>query len=310
MRILVVGAGAIGHLFAGMLTSGGHQVWLLARRQEVVENINRQGITIEQVWTGRTLRISARATVDPGDAAPADLVLMCVKGPQTLQATKDALPAVGDGTVFVTLQNGLGNAEVMASVVGQERVIAGVTSNGVILVGPGAIRHAAMGDTTIGEVNGELTERLEGVAGAFRQSGIKVAVSRSVDSLQWAKLVTSAAMNPLAALLRVRNGQLIERADARALLGAVVREAAAVAEAKGVSLPYPDPVERVEASCRTNSTNKMSMLQDVERGVPTEIDFISGAVVRAGELVGVPTPINWTLMQLVKAMTDPGGPGA
>lgn len=308
MRILVVGPGAIGSLFAAMLASGGHEVWLLGRRREVVDTINREGITIQQIWTGATLRIPVRATVDPRDAAPAELIVMCAKSPGTLQATRDALPSMGDGTVFLTVQNGLGNVDTMASVVGRERVLAGVTSNGTTLPGPGSVRHTWMGDTTIGELDGQVTERLERVAEAFRQSGIKIVVSRSVDQLIWTKLVGSCAMNPLAALLRVRNGQLVELPEARKLLGAVIREVLAVAEARGVALlPFSETVEKVETNCRNNATNKMSMLQDVERGAPTEIDYINGAVVREGEAVGVPTPINWTLTQLVKALTYPAG---
>ena len=288
-----------------MLTSGGHEVWLLGRRREVVDTINREGITIHQVWTGETLQIPVRATVDPGDAVPAELVVMCVKSPGTLQATKDALPAAGDGTVFLTVQNGLGNVDTMASVAGRERVLAGVTSNGTTLLGPGSIRHSWMGDTTIGELDGQVTERLERVAETFRQSGIKVSVSRSVDQLLWTKLVNNCAMSPLAALLRVKNGQLVERPEVRELLRAVVREVSSVAEARGVALPFSETVEKVEANCRNNATNKMSMLQDVERGAPTEIDHINGAVVREGEAVGIPTPINWTLTQLVKALNYP-----
>ena len=232
----------------------------------------------------------------PLDAAPAELVVMCVKSPGTLQATRDALPAAGEGTVFLTVQNGLGNVDTMASVMGGERILAGVTSNGTTLLGPGSIRHTWMGDTTIGELDGRVTERLERVAEAFRQSGIKVAISRSVDQLLWTKLVGSCAMNPLGALLRVRNGQLVERPEARELLRAVVREVLSVAKAKGVALPpYSEVVEKVENNCRNNATNKMSMLQDVEHGAPTEIDYINGAVVREGEAVGIPTPINWTL---------------
>jgi 2-dehydropantoate 2-reductase len=279
---------------------------LLGRRREVVDTINREGITIQQVWTGATLRIPVRATVDPGDAAPAELIVICAKCPGVLQATRDALPAAGDGTVFMTVQNGLGSVDTMASVAGQERVLAGVTSNGTTLLGPGSIRHSWMGDTTIGELDGQVTERLERVAEALRQSEIKVAVSRSMDQPIWTKLVVNCAMSPLAALLRVRNGQLVERPEARELLRAVVREALSVAEARGIALPpVSETVEKVETNCRNNATNKMSMLQDVERGAPTEIDYINGAVVREGEAVGVPTPINWALTQLVKALTDP-----
>lgn len=302
MRILVVGPGAIGNMFAGMLTLGGHDVWLLGRRREPVDAINRDGVTIEQVWKGTTLRTPVRATLDAQDAGIVELVMMCVKSTGTLKATQDAVPAVGDGTVVLTVQNGLGNVEAMASVVGRERVLAGVTVNGITLMGPGVIRHAAMGETTIGELDGRTTERAQMVAEVLRQAGITAAVSSSVDSLLWGKLVPNASLNPLAALLRVRNGQLIERPDAKALLGAVAREVVAVAEAKGVRLPYPDPIERVEATARKMASNKMSMLQDMERGIPTEVDYINGAVVREGEAAGVRTPINWTLWHLVKAM--------
>lgn len=305
MRILVVGPGAIGSLFAGMMTSAGHEVWLLGRRREVVDAINRGGVIIQQVWTGATLQIPVRATLNPADAAPADLIVICAKSPGTLQATRDALPAAGEGTIFLTVQNGLGNVDVMASVVGRERVLAGVTSNGTTLLGPGSIRHSWMGETTIGELDGRVTQRVERVAEAFRQSGIKIAVSRSVDLLLWTKLVNNCAMSPLAALLRARNGQLIARPEARELLRAVVREVTSVAEAKGIPLPFAEALERVETNCRNNATNKMSMLQDVERGAPTEIDFINGAVVREGEAVGVPTPINWALTRLVKALNYP-----
>lgn len=288
-----------------MLTAGGNEVWLLGRRREVVDTINREGVTIQQIWTGETLRIPVRATVNAADAAPADLIVMAVKGPGTLQATKDALPAAGEGTIFLTVQNGIGNVETMASVVGREKVLAGVTSNGTTLLGPGSIRHTWMGDTTIGELDGQITTRLEQVAEVFRQSGIKVAVSQSVDLLLWTKLVGSCAMNPLGALLRVRNGQLVERAETRELMRAIVREVVSVAEAKGIPLSFSAAVERAETTCRNNATNKMSMLQDVERGAPTEINSINGAIVREGEAVGVPTPINWTLTQLVKALNYP-----
>ena len=313
MRILVVGPGAIGSLFAALFTSGGHDVWLLGRRREVVDAINREGVTIQQIWTGATLQIPVRATVDARDAAPAELIVMCVKGSGTLQATRDALPAMDDGTVFLTVQNGLGNVDIMASVVGRERILAGVTSNGTTLLGPGSIRHTWMGDTTIGELNNQVTERVQRVAEAFRQAKIKVVISSSVDQLIWTKFVGSCAMQPLGALLRVRNGQFVELPQARELLRAIIREVVSVAEARGISMPYAEAVEKVEANCRNNATNKMSMLQDVERGAPTEIDFITGAAVREGEAVGVPTPICWTLTKLVKALTESMGatpPGA
>lgn len=300
MKVLVVGPGAMGTLFAGLLAEGGQEVWLLGRRPAVVETIARDGVAIIQGHRRR--RIPVRATLRASDAATVDLVLMCVKSYDTLQASRDALPAVGAGTLVLTLQNGLNNVETIASIVGRGRTIAGVTAHGATLLEPGVVRHAGEGDTAIGELNGGETDRLGRVATAFRQAGIDVKISTSVASLLWGKLVVNAAINPLTALLKVRNGQLLASADTRALMSAAAREAAGVAAALGIELPYDDPVERVEAVCRLTAANRSSMLQDVERGAQTEIDYISGAIVRQGEALGVPAPVNWTLTHLVRAI--------
>lgn len=308
MKVLVVGPGAMGTLFSGMLAFGGHEVWLLGRRTEVVAAIAREGVTVVRGDTRRTVRVNP--TVRAGDAGPAELVIVFVKGYDTLQACKDALPSVGPETVVLTLQNGLDNVETIASVVGRDKVLAGVTAHGATLLGPGLVRHAGEGETAIGELDGRETDRLRRVAAAFRRAGIEVELSQAVDSLIWGKLVVNAAINPLTALLRVPNGELLAREDARRLMRAAALEAVAVAQALGIPLPYPDPVERVETVCRLTASNRSSMLQDVDRGIQTEIDLINGAVAREGESHGVPTPVNWTLTHLVRALTDAASPKA
>lgn len=304
MKILVVGPGAMGTLFAGLLASGGHEVWLLGRRPEVVSTLVEHGATILRAEASRSVPV--HATLNAAEAGIADLVVIFVKSYSTLQATKDALPAIGGGTIVLTLQNGLNNIETIASVVGREKVIAGVTAHGATLLNPGTTRHAGEGETAIGELDGRETERLRRVAGALRQGGIAVETSGAVDSLVWGKLVVNAAINPLTAILRVRNGELLEREETRAVLAAAASEAAAVARAKGIPLPYDDPVERTTAVCLLTAANRSSMLQDVERGVQTEVDYINGAIVREGGALGVPAPVNWTLSQLVKAMERAG----
>lgn len=300
MRILVVGPGAMGTLFAGLLAAGGHETWLLGRRPEVVERISREGVILVR---GRDQqRIPVKATLDAGEAGSAELVLLFVKAHSTLQACRDTLPALGPDTMMLTLQNGIGNVETIASVVGTGRVLAGVTAQGATLLGPGVARHAGSGDTSIGELDGRETERARRVVAAFRQAGIEVELSGAVTSLLWGKLVVNAAINPLTALLRLRNGDLPARPESRELMAAVAREAASVAWARRVPLPYDDPVARVEEVCRVTASNRSSMLQDVERGAQTEIDYINGAVVREGEASGVNTPINWTLTRLVKGL--------
>lgn len=297
---MIVGPGAMGTLFGGLLVSGGHEVWLLGRRKEVISAIAQNGVAVVRGGTRRTM--SLNATLSAVDAAPAELIVMFVKAYDTEQACKDALPAVGADTVVMTLQNGLNNVSSLISVFGRERVIAGVTAQGATLIGPGLVRHAGEGQTHLGELDGRETERLKRVATALRQSGIEVEISVSVKSQIWGKLVVNAAINPVTALLRARNGLLLDWPETRILMAAAAREAAAVARAQGIQLPYDDPVARVETVCRLTASNRSSMLQDVERGVRTEIDYINGAVVREGEAKGIPTPVNWTLTQLVRAM--------
>ncbi len=302
MKILVVGPGAMGTLFGGLLSDGGHDVWLLGRRREVIAAIARKGVAVARGGTRRVFRV--HATLKAADVGPADLILMSVKAYDTLQACRDALPAVGPHTVVLTLQNGVSNVSALAAVFGRERVLAGVTAQAATLMGPGLVRHAGEGRTSIGELDGSESERLNSVAEAFRRSGIEVEISRSVDSEIWGKLVVNAAINPVTALLRVRNGRLLDWPDTRSLMGAVAREVAAVAGALGVMLPYDDPVAIVETVCRQTASNRSSMLQDIERGVRTEIDHINGAVVREGQARGIPTPVNWTLTQLVRALSE------
>ncbi len=303
MKVMVVGTGAMGTLFSAMLALGGHEVWLLGRRPEVVEAIRREGITLVRGEARQKARV--KATVRAAEAGPMELVIVFVKAYDTLQACQDALPAVGPGTAVLTLQNGLNNVETIASVVGRGRVLAGVTSHGATLMGPGRVRHAGAGETAIGELDGGETERLQRVAGALRRAGIEVEISHAVNSLIWGKLVVNAAINPLTALLGVPNGELLAREGARELLRASALEAAAVAVALGIPLPYTDPMERAETVCCLTASNRSSMLQDVDRGIQTEIDFINGAVVREGEARGVLTPVNWTLTRLVGALGRP-----
>jgi 2-dehydropantoate 2-reductase len=300
LKLLVVGAGAMGTLFSGMFASGGHEVWLLGRRPEVVASVARQGVTVIRGHSRFSVRVNA--TMRAADVGRTDLVLLFVKAYDTSQACADALPAVGPDTTVLTLQNGLDNVETIASAVGRDRVLAGVTAHGATLVGPGVVRHAGEGETAMGELDGRETDRLRAVAVAFRQAGIEVELSSRVDSLIWGKLVVNAAINPVTALLGVANGELLAREDARQLMKASALEAAAVARAKGIPLPYPDPVERVETVCRLTASNRSSMLQDVDRGIQTEIDYINGAIAREGEMHGVSTPVNWTMTRLVRAL--------
>ena len=300
MRILVVGSGAMGSLLAALFALGGHRVWLLGRRREVVETINLDGLRVIEGESEKRTKVAA--CLDAAESFPVDLVVMAVKAYDTLQASKDALPAMTAATIALTLQNGLGNIEAMASVMGPDQVLGGVTSHGATLVGTGVARHAGSGDTVIGEVGGQVTDRVRAISGALQQAGVQTEITTELNSVLWRKVAVNSAINPLTALLRVPNGRLLEIPETKALMAEVCRETALIANSLGIDMPYADAVERVERVCRLTAPNRSSMLQDVERGARTEIDYINGAVVRAGERSGVPSPVNRTMADLVRAM--------
>lgn len=293
--LLIVGSGAMACLFASRLAAAGVSVTLLGSWPEGLEALRQHGVTVvESDGTERSYPV--RVSDNPGDCVGARLALVLVKSWQTERAARQLAQCLTADGVALTLQNGMGNREKLAEVLGAPRVALGVTTLGANLVGPGRVRPAGEGVIALG-----VHSRLSPITAMFRSAGFTVEDAPDPDALLWGKLVINAAINPLTALLGVPNGVLLERPTARALMATTAREAAAVARALGIRLPYPDPVAAVETTARRTAENRSSMLQDLQRGSPTEIDAICGAVVRAGEQADVPTPVNRTLWQLVKA---------
>jgi 2-dehydropantoate 2-reductase len=298
MKVAVVGAGGIGSLFGGRLAAAGHTVWLVHRRTEHVEALRREGLHLDAE------RIAVQATTDPSEIGAVDLVLVLTKATDTPAAAQATRPLVGDQTTVLTLQNGLGNLEILGAAVGAEHVVLGMTYHGATLDGPGRARHTAIGQTFVGEPSGALTPRIEAVAGAFTAAGLPTEATDQLWSMAWGKLIVNAAMNATCALTGASGADVLGSAAARQWVGMVAYEAAAVAAALGITLPYPDAAERVWQHCATVGAAKPSMLQDFLRRRPTEIDVINGAVVREGARLGIPTPYNQALVLLVKAHED------
>jgi len=203
-------------------------------------------------------------------------------------------------TLVVTLQNGVGNREILAEALGAERVGQGVTALGATLLGPGRVRHAGQGATVFGAAPDRAG--MGALAELFRACGLPAELTDDLDALVWGKLVVNAGINALTALLRVPNGALADIPAARELLAEAVAEVVAVAAARGTPLPYANPLEHVLGIARATGANRSSMLQDAMRGSPTEIATINGAVVREGQRLGVPTPVNRLLTALVQAL--------
>jgi 2-dehydropantoate 2-reductase len=298
--ILIVGSGSMACLFAARLSAAGVAVTMLAGWPAGLEALRRDGVTVVEA-DGSERSYPVEVTADPVDCTGARFALVLVKSWQTERAALQLEDCLAAGGVALTLQNGLGNREKLAEHLGGQRVALGVTTFGANLIGPGRVRPAGDGVISLGAH--PLMDRM---AVILRSCGFPVEMSPDPSGLLWGKLVINAAINPITALLGITNGELLERPSARALLASVAQEVAAVAAAHGVRLPYPDPVEAVEVIAQRTAANRSSMLQDVTRGAPTEIDAICGAIVDAGERTGVPTPVNRTLGQLVKALSDSG----
>ncbi|MBL7064231.1 MAG: 2-dehydropantoate 2-reductase [Anaerolineae bacterium] len=298
MRIAVVGAGAMGSLFGGKL-SAVTEVTLLDPWAEHVAAMQQDGLHIVELNGDETI-IPVAATTDPAAVPEVDLVIVFVKAHATRRASQWASRFLAPDGLALTLQNGVGNAEMMAEVLGADRVVAGITSHGATLLGPGRVRHAGKGPTHVA-MRPEVAERLSDAAAAFGQAGFEVHLSDDLESLVWGKLIINVGINGLTAILRVPNGQLVEIPAASALMAQAVAEAEAVCQAKGIVLPYDDPLGRVREVARATATNRSSMLQDVLRGVPTEIGVINEAIVRAGERLGVSTPANEFIVTTIRA---------
>jgi 2-dehydropantoate 2-reductase len=282
------------------LHRGGCDVTLLDKHPARARVINVRGVRVSGI--GGRRRVKIRSTADASSIGPCDLVLIAVKSYDTEAATQSALALLGTGTVFLTLQNGLGNVQKIASIVGEENVLAGTTAQGANLVSPGCIVHAGVGDTYIGEVSGRLSRRARSVASLFTSCGIPAKACKNINDLIWGKLVINAGINPLTVIFQCRNGQLLKQRESRELLRLLVEEAASVARKKGIRLPYRSAPAQAERVASLTGENVSSMLQDIRRGKQTEIDYISGAIVREGKNCFFPTPLNQFALLVVRAL--------
>jgi len=300
MNIVIVGAGAMGCLFAALLRRSGRTVSLLENNVSTIAAIARRGIVVDAA--NGTLAIEGVAiTGNATELAPAEYVIFFVKSFDTGRAVDCAAACIGPQTTLVTLQNGLGNADVLSGCFPGNTVLAGVTAHGATLIGPGHVRHAGCGETAFGPLNPSGRRSAEGLCDAFTAAGIAACIDDDVQSLLWGKLFVNIGINALAAILDISNGRILEMAPVRDIMHAAVLEAAAVAGAKGIALDAAEQVAHVEQVCRATRENICSMLQDVRAGRMTEIDYINGAVVREAQSLQRPVPVNAMLTDLVRA---------
>lgn len=298
MKVAVLGSGAMGCLYGGALAEAGCDVVLIDVWKDHIDAINASGLKIDGSDGGRTIK-NIRGVTRPADAGTADLVVVFVKATMTEQAMRDALSLVGDKTTVLTLQNGLGNVEKLCNVLPASRVIAGTTGHGSTLVGPGHVRHAGIGDTVIGELDGSRSARVEELAALLEKAKMTAKVSTNVMGLIWTKLIVNIGINALTAVTGLKNGRLVDFPETEELMECAIKEACAVAKAKGIRFEVDDPLEHTKVVAKKTAANRSSMLQDVTAKRATEVSVINGAVVDEGRKLGVPTPVNTVLTNLI-----------
>jgi 2-dehydropantoate 2-reductase len=302
MKICMLGAGALGSAIGGTLAAGGSDVTLVDVYQAHVDAVNTHGLHM-RVGDGERV-VNLRATTNARDVGVVDLVIVLVKSFSTREAMIAAKSMVGANTVVMSLQNGLGHEDILADVVGPERVIAGKTYVGGVFLGPGRVIAGTTGkETLIGELDGADTPRVQAIAAEFEHAGLPVVVSGNIYGAMWDKLLVNVATGALAGITSLTYGDLYVVKEIEECAIAAVAEAMTVAKANGIELTIREPREAwAKASEGLPADFKTSMLQSLEKGGPTEIDFINGSVVRWGARRGVATPVNQALVACIKGI--------
>jgi 2-dehydropantoate 2-reductase len=301
MKIGIVGAGAMGSLYGGKLAQAGAEVLLYDISRAHVEAVNASGLTIEELPDGKPAVVRLKATVVPADLADADVLLIFVKSSATAAAARQFAGLAKAGAIAVTLQNGLGNEQILREAFGAERTAAGVTSQGATFVSPGRVRHAGVGPTHLCMSDRD-NGKLKPLAEALNRAGFETHIEKSIDSLVWSKLVINVGINALTALMGVANGRLLDFPQLRALMADLVDEAVRVVQARGIPLSYAEPLAMVYTVAEKTGRNRSSMLQDFDRRRPSEIDFINGAILREAEALGIEVPVNRAVTRLIQAL--------
>lgn len=295
MRVAVIGAGAVGCYYGGMLACAGHEVAFVGRPAHV-DAINARGLLFET--RAFTAHVKATATTDARTLAPPDLALVCVKSGDTEEAGRALAPRLTPHTIALCLQNGVDNAERLGAIIGR-RALSAVVYVGSEMAGPGHVKHNGRGELVIGA-----SADSADLARILIEAGVPTEVSDDIDAALWTKLIVNCAYNALSAIAQIAYGPMLKVDGARELMSAAVVECLAVARACGVRLP-DDLLVATLALGETMPAQMSSTAQDMARGKPTEIDFLNGHIVRKGAEKGVATPVNRAL-QIMTHIAEKG----
>jgi 2-dehydropantoate 2-reductase len=301
VKIAIVGAGAMGSVYAGLLGSAGHEVWAVDQWAEHVDAIRERGLRVEGASGDRVVRI--HATTDAAEPGEAELVVIATKAMDVVAAAEHARPLVGESTLVLSIQNGLGGPDAAARVLGEGRVAVGVAGGfGASVIAPGHVHHNGFELVRLGERAGPVTPRIEAAADVWRSAGFTVRTYDDVGRLVWEKLVCNVAFSGACSVLGRTIGEVMADEAAWDVSSCCATEAFQVALARGIELGFDDPVEYIRDFGRAIPDAKPSMLLDLEAGRRTEVEFINGAIPRAGREVGIEAPCNEAVSTLVRAL--------
>lgn len=304
MKICMLGTGSLGSTIGGTLAQGGSEVYFVDQWKEHIDKINENGLKMTDEKEDWYVKVDARTSAE--GIGPVDLVIVLVKSFATKEAVSQLKETnvIGENTLVMSLQNGLGNEETIAEVVGEANVISGKTYVGGRLLSPGYVSAGVKGKYTyIGELTGEITDRIQAVCDEFNKAGLLCEVSDNIKGLIWDKLLINVAAGALCGITRLPYGPLYEEEYIKETAVAAIQEGVDVAKAAGVKLKSEDSeYPWYAASEGLPETFKTSILQSLELKRPTEIDFINGSVVEWGKKFGIPTPVNQTLVTCVKGI--------
>jgi 2-dehydropantoate 2-reductase len=302
IKVAVLGAGAMGCLFGGLLAEKGLNVVLIDVWKDHVDAINKNGLKMDGQGGDRFIKI--KATIDPKSLGTVDVIIIMCKATALEQALSNAKNIIGDKTVLMSFQNGIGHEAIMQKIAGKDKVLGGTTTQASNILGPGNIKNHASLPSWIGEYEGGMSDRVKDLAETFTAHGLETIASDNVKKRKWMKLFALTAIGPLSAIFDMHHTELYitnkESKLARELGKQIILETRKVAQADGVEVSENECLEMFQKILDSNQTNKSSMAFDIQYKRKSEIDFINGSVSKIGKKHGVPTPLNDMLYKIIK----------
>lgn len=300
MKVAIVGTGAMGSVYAGLLAAAGHEVWAIDAWRDHVEAMRSKGLRLEGISGDRTVKV--HATTNAAEAGPCDLVILATKAMHVDAAARTIPPLLKAETPVLSIQNGLGGPDTAAAVLGRERILVGVVGGfGASMRGPGHAHHNGMELVRLGEFDGPITERLRKVEALWSGAGFRVKLFDDIDQLVWEKLLCNCAYSGLCGITELTIGDIMADPDLSKLSAACATEGFQVARKKGIKLGFDDPVAYVRDFGSKIPKARPSVLLDLMARRKSEIDVINGSIPRVGAAVGVDAPVNDTVTRLVRA---------